>query len=615
MALFFKKKKKENKKEFKSKIILTENVNEELIKVAKEYDIPLSSLDFNLLSYKTYIKFAHEDFVKADKETLEKFKLIDNLINKEVEIKQVYEIEIKKYEAENDFELMGEMKINNLYTYAEFIVSKKSIIRVNNIFEKVSKELNKKKIRNSLLIGIFDLMEEDVKKLQSVILIDEKLNNDFTIKLCEGINPINSIKGQTILHFKTKEKNLISPVKKNDVLIEIIFPKQGRNGRNCKGKIIKVKEYKDFTPPEILFDEKTIDKKVDDGKILYIAKKSGYITKEDDKYIIKDEMEVKQINLKTGNVKNGDKSDVKINVKESDVLKEAIMDNMVVESAELYVKGNVGNKAKIKAKKLKINGQTHKNSKIIVENGEINVHKGEVKAKKIKINRLEGGKVRADEVEIDIGLGGIVYAKKIKINKMLSHNTLFASEKIIICEDIGEENILAISPKRILKEIDIDKLKSYLKEIEQYMNIKNKEYKKLKEIFLSIKDVMNEYKKEYLNNKKQRKRTSSLIIKKLKEFKELTDKMEKLKREINTLKKEKENIYDNIDYLQSGVFNAKILCNSVWKPFNRIMFELIEPPIKIVYDTKEKEDKCGFKLKDEDNLKIVKIKVDNDLCD
>jgi len=615
MALFFKKKKKENKKEFHSKVVLTENVNNELIKIAKEYELPISSIDFNLLSYKTYVKFPGEDFVEADKETLEKFITEEILTNEEAEIKQVYEVEIKKYVPEDNFELLGEMKVNELYTYAEFIVSKNSIIRVNNIFDKVKRELNKKKIRNSLLINLFDLMDEDIKKLQSLITVEEELNNNFTIKLCKGIDPIKSIKGQVIFHFKkNKKKTLIYPVKKDDVLIEVILPKEGRNGRDCRGKIIKVEEHGEFIPPDIPIDEKTIEKKVNDEKIVYTAKRDGYITKEDDKFIIKDEMEVKQINLKTGNVKNADKSDVKINVKESDVLKEAIMDNMLVETTELYVKGNVGNKAKIKAKKLEIHGQTHKNSKIIVEEGKINVHKGEVKAKKLKISRLEGGRVKADEVEIDLALGGIVYAKKIKINKMLSHNKCFASEEILICEDRGEENMLAISPKKILKEMDVEKLKKKLTEIEQYINIKLREYNKLKDIYLSIKGTMNEYKKEYLENKKRGKKTSHLIIKKLREFKELTDKMDDFKREINMLKQEKKHTLDTIDYLQSGIFKAKILCDSSWKPFNRILFELIEPPLKVVYDTKGNEGKCGFKLKDEDNLKIVKIRIKNDLC-
>ena len=459
-------------------------------------------------------------------------------------------------------------------------------------------------------------MDEDIKKLQSIFLIDKKLNKDFTIKLCKGLEPIKSKKGEIIYHFKKNndEKELIFPVKIGDILIEIILPKPGRNGRDCRGKIIIEEKIGKFHIPDIMFDKSTIVKKVEDDRVIFIAKKDGYITKEDGKLIIKDQMEVKQINLKTGNVKGADESDVKLDVKENDVLKEAIMDNMVVETTELNVKGNVGNKVKIKTKKLIIEGQTHKNSTIITQEGEINIHKGDIKAKKLKIKRLEGGRVKADEVEIDTSMGGVVYAKKIKINKMMAHNKFFASEKIIICDERGEENLIAISPKMVLKEIDTEKLKKRLTEIQQFINIKSREFNKLKEIYLSIKNVMNEYKKEYIENKKTGKKTSPLILKKLKEFKDLSDKIDFIKREINILKNEKENILDTIEYLQSGIFNAKILSATPWKAFNRIVFELIEPPIKVVYDTNGSEGKCGFKLKDE-KFKIVKIKVDNDICD
>jgi len=619
MGLFNFGRKKEEKKEFQSKIVLCENVNEELLKVSKEYDIPLSKLDFNILSYKTYIKFPDMDFVEADEETINKFINEDILLDENAEIKQVYEIEIIKYKPKNNFEILGEMKVNKLYTNAEFILSKKSVIRINDIYNQVKNELNKKKLRNSLLINIFDLMDEDIKKLQSIILIDEKLNNDFKIRLCKGVNPIKSVKGKVIFHFKNNvEKNkkvLLYPVRKDDILIEIILPKEGRNGRDCRGKIIKIEKPDDFKPPQIIIDEKTILKEKNEEKIVFIAKKDGYIVKDDGKFIIKDEMEVKQINIKTGNVTNADKSEVKLYVKESDVLKEAIADNMTVETTELNVKGNVGNKAKIKAKKLEIHGQTHQNSKILAKNAFINVHKGFIKGEKVKIKRLEGGRVKADYVEIEMALGGEVYAKNIKINNFLSHNKLFASEKIIVCNIKGEENILSISPKKVLDSINIEELEKKKVQIEQFINIKTREYKRLKEIYLENKFAINEYKKIYLENKKKNIKTSPTILKKLKEFKELSDKVEKFQNEIKLLKKEKEGILQTIDYLQNGVYNAKILANSEWRPFNRIVFELIEPPLKFVYDTKEDEGKCGFKLKfTEDISRIVKIKVENDLC-
>ena len=611
--------KKEEKKEFVSKVVLCENVNKEILKTAKEYNLPISSLDFDILSYKTYIKFPGEEFVEADDEKREEFKKEEYLLNPDCEIKQVYEIEIKKYIPKPNFDFLGEMKINKLYTLAEFIVSKSSKIRVNDIFNAVKKELNKKKIKNSLLIGFFDLMEEDIKKLQSIILVDEKLNNDFKIRLCRGIDPVKSIEGKIIYHYKknSKEikKTLLYPVREGEILIEIILPREGKNGRDCRGKILLEKTPKDFEIPEILFDQKTIEKRKEEGKIVFIAKKDGYIIKEDDKFIIKDEMEIKQINIKTGDVKDAKNSDIKLKVKENDVLKEAIADNMTVETTELYVKGNVGKKTKINAKKLEINGQTHQESNINADEAFINVHKGKLNAKKAKINRLEGGSIIADEVEIDLALGGVVYAKKIKINKMLSHNKFIASEMIIICEQKGEENVLAIAPKKVLKDINVDELEKKIKIIEQNINIKTKEYNRLKKLYNENRYAIKEYKLIYLENKKKNLKTSHTIIKKIKEFQEMIKNIEKFQNEIKNLKEDKEHIIETLDYLQSGIYNAKILSNTPWIAFNRIMFELIEPPIKYVYDTKGDEGKCGFKLKfSDDFVKIIKIKVNDDIC-
>jgi len=616
MGLF---KKKKEEKEFVSKVVICENVNEEILKTAKEYNLPISSLDFEILSYKTYIKFPESDFIEASEEVKKEFEKEENLLNPECEIKQVYEIEIKKYIPKNNFELLGEMSVNNLYTYAEFTVSKKSVIRINDIFNTVKKELNKKKVRNSLLLGFFDLMDEDIKRLQSIILIDEKLNNDFKIRLCKGVEPVKSVEGKVVYHFKKNaeeiKKTLLYPVRMDDVLIEIILPKEGKNGRNCKGKILLEKTPKDFEIPEILYDSKTIEKKKEKDKIVYLAKKDGYILKEDDKFVIKDEMEIKQINIRTGDVKDAKESDIKLKVKEGDVLKEAIADNMTVETTELYVKGNVGKKAKINVKVLEINGQTHKESKIKAQKADINVHKGLLNAKKAKINRLEGGFVRADEVEIDLALGGVVYAKKIKINKMLSHNKFYASELIILCEQKGEENLLAIAPKKIFKDINIEELEKKIKTIEQNINIKTKEYNKLKKVYDENKIAMQEYKQMYFENKKKNIKTSHIILKKLKEFQTLIKNIEKIKSEIYALKEDKDQIVQTLDYLQSGIYNAKILSNTPWIAFNRILFELIEPPVKYVYDTKGNEKKCGFKLKfSGDIIKIVKIKVEDDIC-
>ena len=615
MALFkFLKKEEKEKKVFEEKIIVCENVNNELLKVAKEYDLPLSSLDFDVLKVKTYVKI-EEEFVEADEEMIahlnnEKFLLDENL-----EIKQVYEIKIKKYRPKNGFEILGKVILNENLTEARFILSHKSDLKNYNEIAFYD-EMNKKKLRSSLLIGILDeKMKKDIKNLSKYII--EGLKEDFEIELCKGIDPIESREGKIIYHYKKRKqsvkKELIYPIKDSEILIEIIKPKEGRVGRNCKGEVIKVFKPKEFKIPEIIFDEKTIEKKEDEDKILYIAKKSGFVYLEDKKYTIKDKLEIKQINIKTGNVKEADKAKVKLEVKESSALEEAIADDMVVETKELIVRGNVGNKAKIKAIDLDIRGQTHKNSIIEAVNAKVNRHKGKLKAKKVNLSLLEGGEVRAKKVKIKNALGGSVYADEVEIENLLSHTKVYALKQIVIKNLKGEENLLAIAPKKVLDTQNIEEMLNKVKEIEQNINVLKKEIKKKKEIIEKNQVAYEELKNIYIANKNSNKKTSPSILMKLKEHKILRENYQKLLQKLKNYENDKEELLEIIDNIQNAVYNAKIISLTPWRPFNRIEFDIIEPPISLKYDTKGDEGICGFKLKFfGETPKIVKIKVKDD---
>jgi hypothetical protein len=612
---FLKKEKTENKEiDVLPLVVRVENVNEMLLKVSKDYNIPLSSLDFEILDVKTYIKTEDDpEFVEVDDESRIFFKDEISLRNEKNEIKQVYEIEIKKYEI-SDFELIGDMKINNKFTEAKFIISPKSLL-INVDFDKLKKELNKKKVRNSLLINIFDEeMNKSIERIVAKIKIIGSLENEEEIILCKGLDEIPTIQGEIIYHYKKNEtslkKELIYPVKKDEILIEIKKPRLGKNGRNCKGKIIPVEKVKDFEIPNITYDNKTIKKEENKEKIVFIALKNGYLYKDGDLFTVKDEIEVRQINIKTGNVKDAEDNDIKIDVKESDALKEAIGDNTIVETTKLIVRGNVGNSAKVKAKILEIMGQTHKKSKIYTKKGEINVHKGYIEADEIKITRLEGGIVKVNKVKISQVIGGEIYAKKVDIEILGSHLTCYALEEIKIHILKGSENKLIIAPAKVLGETDINKLQIKLEEIKRDLRINITNYNKRIKILKENKNSVDELKKLYLENKSKGIKTSSTIIKKIKEYNLFKEKTFEIKEKIEELKKEIKELEETINKFQNIILFAKIVSLSPWTPYNRIEFDLIEPPVKLTYDTKGNEGVCGFKLKDfGDAYKIVKIKI------
>jgi len=599
-------------------VIKSENINATLLKISKEKNIPLSNLDFEILHTSTYIKTENDnEFIEIDEES--KFLLEDEnfLRNETNEIKQIYEIKVIRYQI-NDFELIGDMKINKSFTDAKFIISPKSFIIDNEfLFENFKNELNKKKLKNGLFIELFDKeMEKSIEKVIAKIRVLGSLENEEEIKLCKGLDKIPTIQGEIIYHYKINEKSikkeLIYPVKENEILIEIKKPKKGKNGRNCKGKIILATEVKDFEIPNISFDNKTIKKEENEEKILYKALKGGYLYNDDGTYVIKDKMEIKQINIKTGNVRGGEESNVKIDVKEKDALKEAIGDNTVVETTHLIVRGNVGNSALIKCKELEIMGQTHKKSKIYTKKGKINIHKGYIEGDEIEVNRLENGIVKANKVKISQAIGGEIYAKKVEINILGSHLKCYALEEIKINNLKGSENKLVISPPKILgEEVDINKLQKKLEEAKKNLQIKMSLYKKKIKIINENKDSIEAFKKMYLENKAKNLKTPHSIIKKLKEFNIFKQKTLDLKEEIQFLKEELEEINETINKYQNIVNLAKIISLTPWKPYNRIEFDLIEPPVKLTYDTKGDEGVCGFKLKDygEETYKIVKIKI------
>jgi len=615
VALFniFKKKEKKEKKEenkFTSQIVKTGNVAYSLQEVSKRYEIPISALDFDLLSVDTYVKLAKEtDFVIADVQTIELIKDKDLISDKDFEIKQSYEIKIKRFKFEDDFELVGKMVVDKDLTHAKYIVSPSSLLIYSEILEsKIIEELKKKKLKSGMLVEI-DLFSgnfiEDVRQLVAKIRILGSIKEEFKIELCKALSPIKPVKMQIVEHYKKNQtrdqrvKGFIYPIHKDQIIIEIIKPKSGKNGRSCRGEFIEVSNIDDIDIPEFKINDDVIIKE-NENAICYISNKDGYIYIKKNVISIKDELEVNQISLKTGNITGAENSNVKLEVKESGALKEAIKDGMIVETTELIVKGNVGNGAKIKAKKLEIDGQTHKGSKILAQNAKINAHKGYLKANTAIINRLEGGIIEANKVHINQGISGKVIAKEIKIDILGSHLTLIASDLIEINTLKGSEN------RFIIDETVVTHQESYIESLEEKkekLNIKIRQYKeKFKEnknIILKNQNTIETIKTKIKENREKNISVNPVYIQKVKKFNDFVRKTKKIEEEIKNMLEKKQSIIDELNKIQNGVFLAKIISHSGFPEFNRIEFHLTEPPINITYDTKETDKmKNIFMLKD-----------------
>ncbi len=591
---------------FQNIIIDTENVNQELKNISSSQNIPLNQLDFTLLSFKSVFKTHKDDeWMEINKSNIEQFRDEDFLLNEELQIKQQYKVEIFLKDKDKLPLLEIILGGNKFLTKIIATVKKNFDIKYSSkLKDYIAGEINKRLLKQSMLISIFQSeMEKEVEKIVSKIRINNFLDEDHIFIVCNCVEPITPINDNLIFHYKKNinkkdehgridysKRGYIQAVQKGDIIIEYIKAKEGRNGRNCKGELLKVKEPEqkysiDFTVSE------NIEKKEDENRIIFVAKKDGYVNKEGDKYDINDNMEIEEVSFKTtGSIEANLESNVKINIKESDVLKDAIGPGMSVETTEITVEGNIGSGAVVKAKIAKIGGQTHKNASIYADEMDISVHRGYAEGENVTIKRLEGGRVNAKVVKIDQAIGGEVIAERIFIKQLVSNVTMIASEIIEISELKGTNNKFIIDPSRVLGfQEKIDELEKKLKKIESAISITKKAIREKKILIDKNREPAELVKQKIIELKRSGQEPAKTLIKKIKDFQQLiatyNSMLDKYKKE----KEERENIKKEIDDIQSTILKAKIINHSVWHEYNEIKFVLLSPKIEITHVTKEGE--------------------------
>ncbi len=608
---FFGKNKDENETysdevNFQNIIIDTENINQELKNISSSLNIPSNQLDFTILSFKSVFKTHKDDeWMEINKSNIEQFKDEDFLLNEELQIKQQYKIEIFLKDEESmpllDIILGG----NKFLTKIVATVKKNFDIKYSSkLKEYIVSQINKRLIKQSMLISIFQSeMEKEVEKIVAKIRINNFLDEDHTFVVCNCIEPIAAINDKLIFHYKKNvnkkdehgridysRRGYIHAVQKGDIIIEYIKAKEGRNGRNCKGELLKVKEPVQKYSIDFSVSE-NIEKKEDENRIIFVAKKDGYVNKEGDKYDINDNMEIEEVSFKTtGSIEANLESNVKINIKESDVLKDAIGPGMSVETTEIIVEGNIGSGAVVKAKKVQIGGQTHKNASIFADELDISVHRGYAEGKDINIKRLEGGRVNAKTVKIDQAIGGEVIAERIFIKQLVSNVTLIASEIIEISELKGTNNKFVIDPTRVLGFHEkIDQLEEKLKKIESVINITKKAIRDKKLLIDKNKEPAQLVKQKIIELKQSGQEPAKTLMKKIRDFQQLITAYNALLEKYKKYKNERESIKKEIEDIQSTILKAKIINRSIWHEYNEIKFILLSPKIEITHVTKEGE--------------------------
>lgn len=613
---------------FKPFIVRTKNIAKELVSVATKFDVKASVFDFNLLTMQTFLGSEEQEVIAEEVLADEYDKLEDDsiLASPNIRIFQVYEIEVILAKKESPFsQLQLSIGANSSMSRVLASIKPGSYIECfDGIKEELHEFINKRKLRANMLINIWDKnLESEIDKFLAKVQVAEKLTikEKITLEVAKALEPVPTINDKIIFHYKKKKKEekkydkvdhvnrgFIQGVVEKDLLIEYIKPRKGLPGRNCRGEYIAPSEPTVKNKPTFEVNE-NIEVIETEQNIEYRAKIGGYVVFENNTYDINVEVEVSEINFKTtGSIEAGVDSEVKINVKETDVFKDAIGAGMEVEANEVNVNGNIGHNAKIKAVNVKVGGQTHQSSCVEADNVEIKIHKGKVKAQNVKIDRLEQGIVEADVVEITQATGGKIIAKEVVIDTILSHVHILASSKIEINNFKGEENTFTISP------ILYDSQKELLKENEEELIVQKRKVRSIEEEFLKHKNILDSNAEVYMNIKKRLisykksgvKMPGSFVAK-FKEFQELQKRIEGLQKELLQNRSKLELISAKANSFQEDIINAKIINHDKYIGHNEIRFKLVEPEIELYHVPKGNQDEKCFMLELDENSGDYKI--------
>jgi len=616
----------EENSNFSPFVVRTQNIAKELVSAAGNYGIKASALDFNLLSVQTFLgtKDSKDEPEEVFGEELEKLEDESVLGDAKMEITQSYEVEIIEASKDDPFSHLAlSIGANPSMTRLFASIKPGSVLKYYDGIEKDLRAfINKRKLRANMLINIWEKnLNEEIAKFTAKVRVADVLNVDKRISFEVGrsLESVETIDDELIMHYQKAEKDesekvdhvnrgYVQGVVKNALLIEYVKPRRGVSGRNCRGEFIAPTEPTIANAPTFNVSE-NIEVIDTETNIQYRAKTGGYITFEGGVYDIRVEVEVTEINFKTtGSIGAGIDSDVVINVKEADPFKDAIGQGMEVEAKEINVDGNVGNNAKLKAKKIVIGGLTHQSSLIEADDVEIKIHKGTVKGKNVKIERLEQGVVEAERVEIAQAAGGKIIAKQVIIDTLASHVEIISNEIIEITHLKGEENSFTISP------ILYDKDKESLSGTEEESIVQKRKIRAIEEEIKDKKKTLDDnassivdLKKRLAHYKKSGAKMPSSFVTKFKEFQGLQQRVVILQKELKQNKDKLALIVSQCTNLQADIFKAKIINKDTYKGHNEIRFKLLEPELELYYVPKGGTGERCFMIEEDEETGEYKI--------
>ena len=626
-------KRKEGSQEFTPVVVTTEDVPSTLQEIALKYKISSHALDIRIIGVKTFIKMdaKEPEWIEVEGDDWDKFNKPEILLNPNFLIKQTYEIEIIRHKEENWMsDLMLHIAANGKKNRIVCTLKSGSIVRYSeDLVGKIKNLIHKKMVRSRLLIGLWDLDITDKlddiaakARVEGQYILGE--DHHFDVAVCYAAQP--SVDDDLIFHYKEKQKSeetgdkvdhsrrgFIQAVEKGEVIIEYVKPQKGTPGRNCLGTFVPVQEPQETKRPEFSVSD-NIEIEEDDRRILYRAKRGGYVVLEENTYDIRDEMEIDEVSFKkTGSIDAGVETEVKLHVNEKDTMKDAIGTGVEVEATEVKVEGNVGAAALIKAEEVRIGGQTHQSSKIYADTAQINVLRGYLKVKdKAEITRVEGGVAEGKEIVVSQMIGGEIRGMNVKVKLLGANAKIYGVSRIEIEKMLGENNKLIIDPSQI--DAYHDEIVSLEEEVERLSEEIEKRKEKMaekEEVAAKSETAVESLKKKILEEKRRGIAPRPAFVAKIKQYQKLKEKIEAERGELTVLQTKLEGLESRLLAYQDMVVHAEIVNFGEWKEYTTIEFHLLQPQMKLEYiPTAGQSKQVVYLVKNEEGYEVAVREVD-----
>lgn len=568
-------------KQFSPILKTSQHVLTDLVAVAQDRGTPLESVDFDLLSYKTYFKGTiEEEWQPIVSNNLLDYTTEAEIRSKTFVLRQEYDIRIRPILPPTPlFELNFTIATDQSKSKAIALIDPSSKIPLKKGIQVWIKEaIQRKKIRSGLMIGIFeDRLDQEINRLLHKLQKQGPLTEPYRLPVSDCFAPVWPADDALIPHYKKiqRENNVVDPVQPDDLVLEYVFAQKGRDGRNCLGEFVSVPDPAIRYAGKLQIDEETLRAEEDERSIRFYALKSGFMKRQNGIFGIGNDLALKNATFKsTGSIEAGLDKEISLSIKNNKHSEDAVGSGVNIDVKTLDVTGTIGRSAKIQACEVTIGAQTHKKSEIVVtEHANIHLHRGNLTAKSATIGVLETGTVNAQTVHIDKMVGGEIIAEKVYIKTLYSNAKITALEWIEIDSISGEGNNLIIDPRSIPSyhaKIELLEIKSRKQTAK--LQEKGKEYTAKQ---LSFKDKaarLEHFKQKIKDAKQSGKAPNKADVIRIQQIKKESEDLQLLKEDLQILESELHATNDELESLYEADLHAKIIHKGRYDGLTRIVF-------------------------------------------